>query len=58
MTETHKRTVARTILWRILATLITVPFTGLSTAIVLHIVLTVIHYFYERVWLKITWGKE
>jgi uncharacterized membrane protein len=58
MTESHKRTIARTIFWRILATLITIPFTGLSTAILLHVLLTVIHYFYERAWLKINWGKD
>jgi uncharacterized membrane protein len=44
--------------WRIIATLMTVPFTGLSTAILLHIFLTVAHYFHERVWLKIKWGQN
>jgi uncharacterized membrane protein len=55
--ETKKRTLARAVGWRIIATLMTVPFTGLSTAILLHIFLTVAHYFYERVWLKIKWGR-
>ena len=55
--ETHQRTIARIIFWRIMATLLTVPFTGLSTAILIHILLTVTHYIYERIWLKIKWGK-
>jgi len=55
--ETHQRTVARIIFWRITATLLTIPFTGLSTAILIHILLTVTHYIYERIWLKIKWGK-
>jgi uncharacterized membrane protein len=55
--ETKKRTLARAVGWRVIATLMTVPFTGLSTAILLHIFLTVAHYFHERVWLKIKWGR-
>jgi uncharacterized membrane protein len=57
MNEAHKRTIARTVCWRIIATIITIPITGLSTAILVHVVLTVAHYFYERIWLKIKWGK-
>ncbi len=55
--ETKKRTIARTVGWRVLATLMTIPFTGLSTAISIHVLLTIAHYFYERVWLKINWGR-
>lgn len=57
MNEAHKRTIARTVCWRIIATLITIPITGLSTAILVHVILTVTHYVYERIWLKIKWGK-
>ena len=32
MTETHKRTIVRAISWRIVATLVTAAFTGLSGA--------------------------
>jgi uncharacterized membrane protein len=55
--ETHKRTVLRAISWRVIATLITIPFTGISTAILIHVLLTVAHYFHERIWLKIKWGN-
>jgi uncharacterized membrane protein len=55
--ETHKRTLARTISYRIVATLVTALITGLGTAIVIHILLTLIHYLMERIWLKINWGK-
>ena len=57
MTETHKRTLVRTISYRIVALLITAIWTGLSNAIVIHIILTAVHYAFERMWLKIKWGK-
>lgn len=56
MVETHARTLARTVSYRILATLITALFTGLGEAILIHILLTLVHYAMERVWLKIKWG--
>jgi uncharacterized membrane protein len=56
MIESHKRTIARAVSWRIVATLITIPFTGLSTAILIHVLLTIAYYIHERSWLKIKWG--
>jgi uncharacterized membrane protein len=57
MTETHVRTVARTLSYRIIAMLITALWTGLGNAVIIHIVLAVVHYVMERVWLKINWGR-
>lgn len=57
MTEMHKRTMARAISYRVVATAITALFTGISAAIVLHIILTLVHYAMERAWLKIKWGR-
>ena len=57
MTETHTRTVARTISYRIIAMLITAVWTGLGNAVIIHIVLAAVHYVMERVWLKIKWGR-
>ena len=57
MTETHTRTVARTISYRIIAMLITALWTGLGNAVIIHIVLAIVHYAMERVWLKINWGR-
>ena len=57
MTETHTRTVARTISYRIIAMLITALWTGLGNAVIIHIVLAAVHSIMERVWLKIKWGK-
>ena len=57
MTETHVRTVARTMSYRIIAMLITALWTGLSNAVIIHIVLAIVHYVMERVWLKINWGR-
>ena len=58
MMETHKRTIARAISWRIVATLVTAIWTGLSGAIVINIFMTLAHYIHERLWLKIDWEKE
>jgi uncharacterized membrane protein len=57
MTETHTRTVARTISYRIIAMLITALWTGLGNAVIIHVVLAAVHYVMERVWLKIKWGR-
>jgi uncharacterized membrane protein len=58
MIEPHKRTIIRAITYRILALLITALWTGISDAIIIHIILTTVHYIHERIWLKIDWGKE
>ena len=57
MTETHVRTVARTLSYRIIAMLITALWTGLGNAVIIHIVLAIVHYVMERMWLKINWGR-
>ena len=57
MTEIHTRTVARTLSYRIIAMLITALWTGLDNAVIIHIVLAIVHYVMERVWLKINWGR-
>ena len=56
--ELHKRTIARAVVWRVIATLVTAIWAGWSGAILAIIVLTVLHYIHERAWLKIDWGKE
>lgn len=56
--ETHKRTLARAISYRIIATGITAFFTGVGAAIVLHVILTLVHYAMERMWLKVKWGRH
>ena len=57
MTETHLRTIARTVTYRITALLITAIWTGLGDAVAIHIVLALVQYIMERVWLKVKWGK-
>ena len=57
MAELHKRTIVRTVSYRIIALLITAVWTGLSDAVVIHIILTAVHYALERIWLKIKWGR-
>jgi uncharacterized membrane protein len=55
--ETRSRTLARTVSYRIVATLVTAVFTGIEAAILIHVLLTFVHYVMERIWLKIDWGK-
>jgi uncharacterized membrane protein len=55
--ENKKRTIVRTLTYRIIALLITAIWTGLGSAILIHIILTLIHYILERIWLKIKWGR-
>ena len=57
MTETHKRTIIRAITWRIVATLVTAAYTGISGAIIINVWMTLAHYIHERIWLKLKWGK-
>jgi uncharacterized membrane protein len=58
MTETHIRTLARTIAYRLTALLITAVWTGLSDAVAIHIVLAMVQYAMERIWLRIKWGLK
>jgi len=55
MTETHARTLVRTISYRITALLITAIWTGLGEAVAIHFVLAIWQYVLERAWLKIKW---
>jgi uncharacterized membrane protein len=56
--ETHKRTLTRAASWRITATLVTAAFTGIQGAIAINVVMTIVHYIHERLWLKVNWGRE
>jgi hypothetical protein len=54
--ETHIRTIARTLSYRITAIIITALWTGLGESIEIHIALAILQYVLERLWLKIKWG--
>lgn len=67
MKEKHKRTIAKTISWRIFASIITVLlvfiFTGnwgisLGIGGVEVITKLIIYYCHERIWNYINWGKQ
>ena len=53
MKESRIKTIIRTITYRIIALLITALWTGLTDAIFIHIILTIVYYIHERIWLKI-----
>ncbi len=65
--EAHSRTVAKAISWRVVATLTTMTavyiFTGewfitIGVGIVEVVAKITFYYFHERIWHKISWGKE
>lgn len=58
MTETHLRTIVRTLSYRVSALFITSIWTGIGEAIAIHFVLAILQYVIERVWLKIKWGTH
>ena len=58
MTETQIRTLTRIVGYRIIALIITALWTGLGTAVTIHLVLAAMQYVYERIWLKIIWGRK
>jgi len=64
--ESHKRTLARSITYRLSAWMLTILLsymytgnlsesTGFSTF--LHLILSLDYYIHERIWMKISWGK-
>ena len=55
MTETYLRTLVRTVLYRIIAMAITAVWTGLGTAVTIHLILAAVQFVYERFWLNIDW---
>jgi hypothetical protein len=57
VSETHVRTIVRTVSYRIAALLITALWTGIGEAIAIHFVLAIMQYAMERAWLKVNWGK-
>lgn len=56
MKELHTRTWARILSYRLLAIAITAVWTGLGSAVAIHLVLVLLHYIVERIWLRVHWG--
>lgn len=63
--ETKTRSIAKSILWRLIATLnsftiLAIAFTEdpLENAICMNITGLLVYYLYERLWNKIKWGKN
>jgi uncharacterized membrane protein len=56
--ESRKRTIVRTLSYRLTALLFTSIIVGINTAVFIHIVLSIWHYVLERIWLKINWGRK
>ena len=67
MNETRKRSIAKSIVWRIICVIVSVVISYLVTAnldiaVVIgtsyNIVTMILYYFHERIWNKVTWGKR
>lgn len=71
MIETKKRSLAKSIVWRILGIVIMPPIiyysskissniaeTALFSTLIFHSIRIVMYYYHERMWLKIKWGME
>lgn len=58
MSESHARTLVRTLSYRFGALAITAVWTGLGEAVIIHVVLAGWQYILERAWLKIKWGEN
>jgi len=65
MQETHKRTLARMLSYRLTAWVLTIIFTYIyngnlgqatSFATALHVLLSLDYYVHERLWLRVKWG--
>ncbi len=64
--ETRARSITKTVMWRVIATVITLGtaylFTGkisesLEIALVGAVISMTAYYFHERIWNKVRWGK-
>ena len=55
--DSVKRTVVKTISFKIFTTLVTAMIVGIKGAIFIHILMTAIFVVHERVWNRIKWGK-
>ena len=58
MTETKKRTLVRGLTYRFFGILVTAIWTGFAASFAIHIILTILYYIHERLWLKVEWGRE
>jgi len=58
MVETHKRTIAKAITYRLLAIVSSVIMIGWYSAVYVELSKTLIFYMCERFWLKISWGTQ
>lgn len=55
--ESKKRTIVKTIGFKIITTSVTALITGLGSALFIHALMTIIYLVYERVWNKIDWER-
>jgi ABC-type branched-subunit amino acid transport system permease subunit len=57
-TETHTRTWVRVLLYKAVAFAITAVWAGVSGALAIQVILTIVQVAMERAWLKVNWGLK
>jgi uncharacterized membrane protein len=55
--DSQTRSIVKMVSFKILTVAVTIPITGLGTALVIHVLTTSCFYVHERVWNKIKWGQ-
>lgn len=56
--DSWQRTLIKTVFFKIATTGTTALMVGLSGAIKIHILMTIIYLVYERIWNRIKWGRK
>jgi uncharacterized membrane protein len=56
--DTQTRSAVKLVTFKIITVAVTVPITGLGTALMIHLLTAICFYVHERVWNKINWGKK
>jgi hypothetical protein len=55
--ETNKRSIVKTIVFKIITTSVTAMITGLGNALFIHALMTIIYLLHEWGWNKVNWGR-
>jgi uncharacterized membrane protein len=56
--DLQKRSIVKMVSFKILTIAVTIPITGLGTALAVHALTTICFYVHERIWNKINWGQS
>lgn len=55
--EMHRRAIIKSITYRVVVFVITIPLTGVMVALGVHALSAVVYYIHERLWAQVKWGR-